>query len=116
VDARVMDGRALSFPDASFDVVVLHLILAVIPEPERCIREAARVVRPGGRAIVYDKFAPDQGRIPLFLRLLNPVTSVAGTAITRRLGPLVEASGLRVVRQESAGYGGLVKIVLLERS
>jgi ubiquinone/menaquinone biosynthesis C-methylase UbiE len=30
VDAQVMDGQALEFPDASFDAVILHLIVAVI--------------------------------------------------------------------------------------
>ena len=33
VDIRVMDGQALEFPDATFDLVALHLNLAVIPDP-----------------------------------------------------------------------------------
>jgi ubiquinone/menaquinone biosynthesis C-methylase UbiE len=35
VTARVMDARHLAFPDSSFGAVVMHLILAVMPEPER---------------------------------------------------------------------------------
>ena len=35
VTARIMDARQLAFPDSSFDAVVMHLILAVMPEPER---------------------------------------------------------------------------------
>ena len=33
VDARVMDASRLEFADGSFDCVLLHLILAVVPDP-----------------------------------------------------------------------------------
>lgn len=116
VDARVMDGQALAFPDGAFDVVVLHLIVAVIPQPLRCLQEAARVLRPGGRAVMFDKFAPDSGPVPLWLRLLNLGTRVLATDVTRRAAPLLAAAGLRVVRDEAAGLRGLFRIILIEKS
>lgn len=51
--AKVMDGQPLKFPDASFDVVVLHLKLAVIPDPLRCTKQAPRVLLPGGCAVIF---------------------------------------------------------------
>ena len=36
IDARVMDAHELEFADGSFDVVILHLILAVVPDPVKC--------------------------------------------------------------------------------
>jgi len=46
VDARVADARSLPFADDSFDdAVVLHLVLAVVPEPRRVVAEVARVPR-----------------------------------------------------------------------
>jgi len=48
----VMNGEALDFPDASFDVVYCHTVLHFTPHPERMIREIHRVLKPGGRAIL----------------------------------------------------------------
>ena len=51
---EVGDGRALGFKDASFDVVVLHTVLTHVPEPERVLAEACRVLCPGGWLGVCD--------------------------------------------------------------
>ena len=42
------DGRALRFGDGDFDVVVCHTVLCHVPEPERVLAEAFRVLHPGG--------------------------------------------------------------------
>jgi phosphatidylethanolamine/phosphatidyl-N-methylethanolamine N-methyltransferase len=115
VDARVMDGQALEFADGSFDAVILHFIVAVIPDPVRCLRETVRVLRPGGRAVILDKFAPDQGPLPWRLRLLNPVASLVATNVNRRLGPLLAESGLRVVHREAAALSGFFQIARVVR-
>jgi ubiquinone/menaquinone biosynthesis C-methylase UbiE len=115
VDDRVMDAQAMTFAGASFDVAILHLILAVVPDPVRCIREVARVLQPGGRAVILDKFVSDDRRMPILLWLVNPLLKLLGTNATRRLGPILAGSGLRIVHQESAGLGGYFKIVLLRK-
>ena len=67
------DSMALPFTDAQFDHVVLHLITAVVPEPQRCLSEAARVLKSGGTIILFDKFLQPQQRAPL-RRLFSIVT------------------------------------------
>jgi ubiquinone/menaquinone biosynthesis C-methylase UbiE len=67
------DSMELPFADGQFDHVVLHLIVAVVPEPQRCLSEAARVLKPGGTIILFDKFLQPQQSAPL-RRLFNVIT------------------------------------------
>jgi phosphatidylethanolamine/phosphatidyl-N-methylethanolamine N-methyltransferase len=67
------DCMALPFADAQFDHVVLHLIVAVVPEPQRCLSEAARVLKPGGTIILFDKFLQPNQLAPI-RRLFNIFT------------------------------------------
>jgi len=118
IEFAVMDGHALELAAESFDAVILHLILAVIPEPARCLGEAARVLKPGGRIVVLDKFVPDRERVPFWRRIANLATNLLATDITRRLGDILAASGapLRVAHDEPVGVSGFFRIVLLRKA
>ena len=60
VDFRQADVGALPLPDASADTVVMHQVLHYIPAPELALREAARIVAPGGRLLVVDFASHDR--------------------------------------------------------
>src|SRR5918993_2332517 len=113
VTARIMDARQLAFPDSSFDAVVLHLILAVMPEPERGLREAVRVLTPGGRIAVFDKFLWDEERPSLKRRLLNAIAKPLFSDLNRRLGPLVAGTRLVIEHDEPVAFGGTYRAVTL---
>ena len=113
VTARIMDARQLAFPDASFDAVVMHLILAVMPEPERGVREAVRVLKPGGRIAVFDKFLRDEERASLKRRLLNAIAKPLFSDLNRRLGPLVAGTPLAIEHDEPVAFGGAYRAVTL---
>ena len=49
VQFTVMDAEQLAFPAGSFDVVIASLSLMLCPNPDLALREARRVLRPGGR-------------------------------------------------------------------
>ncbi len=66
------DSQALPFSDACFDHAVLHLILAVVPDPARCLGECARVLKPGGTVLILDKFLR-RGEHAWLRRALNPL-------------------------------------------
>jgi ubiquinone/menaquinone biosynthesis C-methylase UbiE len=56
---RQGDIYDLPLANASFDVVILHQVLHFLDDGARAIKEAARVLRPGGRLLVVD-FAPHE--------------------------------------------------------
>jgi ubiquinone/menaquinone biosynthesis C-methylase UbiE len=116
IDARVepTDAARLPLADASVDCVLLHLALAVVPDPVAAIREAARVLRPEGRVSVFDKFLPDDRRPSVLRRAVDAVANVVATTVNRQLGPLADAAGLRVTRSEPVGLGGLFVVARLE--
>jgi len=51
---QTADATALPFPDASFDSVVSCLMLHHVIDWETTVREATRVLRPGGVFVGYD--------------------------------------------------------------
>ena len=57
IELRQGDIYAPPFPRDTFDLVVIHQVLHYLDDPARAIREAARLVAPGGRILVVD-FAP----------------------------------------------------------
>ena len=72
------DSLALPYQSACFDYAVLHLILAVLPDTLRALKETARVVKPGGGVLIFDKFLRPGARAPL-RRLLSPLAAAVAT-------------------------------------
>ncbi|WP_102273105.1 class I SAM-dependent methyltransferase [Cytobacillus massiliigabonensis] len=76
-----MDAQNLTFPDATYDIVIASLLLSVVPNPQKCMEEMIRVVKPGGRIIIFDKFVPRNEELSLLKKLARPIISVFGTDI-----------------------------------
>jgi len=119
LEARIDVGDAtrLPYPDASFDAVLLHLILAIVADPRAALLEAARVLRPGGRVAVFDKFIPgDECRPGLLRRALNVPSSLLFTDLTRCLEPLLADVPFVIEHQEPSLFRGQFRIAQLRRA
>ncbi|MBI3606827.1 MAG: methyltransferase domain-containing protein [Nitrospirae bacterium] len=105
--------EVLQVRDASFDQVVMHLILAVVPDPRAALAEAARVVKPGGRLLIFDKFLRP-GERALFRRLMSPIVGRLATRTNVVFeGVLASCPGLELVRDEpDLGRGWFRRIVV----
>jgi SAM-dependent methyltransferase len=64
LDARIQIVQGvmqdIPWPDGSFDVVWCRDVIEIVAELEPAIAEVARVLRPGGHAVVFTVFATDR--------------------------------------------------------
>lgn len=56
---EVGDALALPYPEGAFDIATIAFGIRNVDDPVRCLREMARVVRPGGRLVVLEFGQPD---------------------------------------------------------
>lgn len=107
------DGMELPLRDGSFDRAVLHLIVAVVPNPRALLNEVARVVRPGGTIHILDKFLRPGQTAPLrrwFSPLLGRLATNTDVVFEE---VLASCPGLELVRDEpDLGRGWFRRIVL----
>jgi phosphatidylethanolamine/phosphatidyl-N-methylethanolamine N-methyltransferase len=115
VELRVMDGMALDLPDGSFDAAILHMVLEVIQDPARCLREAARVLRPGGRLAVFDKFLPEDARPGRLRKAGLALLDFVFTSTNRRMGEILARSQAAFVVEHDERAAGSYRHLILRR-
>jgi ubiquinone/menaquinone biosynthesis C-methylase UbiE len=109
------DGRDLPFEDGRFDVVVVHTVVSHVPNPERLVSEAWRVLRPGGAAAFFDG---DYSTITVAAAAHDPLQScamacVAGFVndpwVVRRLPSMLTLAGFVDLQFRSHGYAQITE-------
>lgn len=54
-----MNAESLSFPDQTFDYIVMSHVISVIDNPEKMLEESYRVLKPNGRIYILNHFTPE---------------------------------------------------------
>ncbi|EHQ51546.1 MULTISPECIES: class I SAM-dependent methyltransferase [Ectothiorhodospira] len=109
------DAMALPYEDAQFDVVVMHNILAVVPNAGKALTEATRVLKPGGRILILDKFLKPGESAP-FRRLLGLVSQFMATRTDVVFENLMKKrTDLTLLEDSPAMLRGWFRHILLEK-
>lgn len=112
---HIADAMKLPFADHSFDAVLMNLILAVVPEPLSALQEAARVIKPGGKIYILDKFigryqlAPTRRILNIFMRHIATRTDVVFENL------LDECPNLVLLNDQPSMAGGWFRLIDLEK-
>jgi ubiquinone/menaquinone biosynthesis C-methylase UbiE len=102
-DAQVLRAPAedLPFEDDSFDTVVSTLVLCGVDDQPRALREARRVLRPGGRLLFLEHVRADDSDLARFQDRMNWLNRlVVGCDCNRPTLGTIEAEGFTVSRLE----------------
>jgi ubiquinone/menaquinone biosynthesis C-methylase UbiE len=93
-----MDAERLAFPDRSFDSVAFNLCLCTTPDPERAVREAVRVARPGAPMVFLEHVRSHLVPLAFLQELINPVlVALQQDHVNRRTADTVRRAGVEVI-------------------
>ena len=109
------DVMALPFASQYFDSIIMHLILAVVPDPLRALQEAERVLKPGGEILILDKFL-NRGKSAPLRRLLSPISGRIATRLDVVFEELLEqCPSLQLKQDQPALLNGWFRMITLQK-
>ena len=100
------DAEDLPFADAGFDIVTSRIAPHHFPAPRSFVREAARVLRPGGRFVLDDNMVPEDAELDEFMNGFEKWRDPSHVRAHRpsEWSSWIEEAGLVVVRQEPLAF------------
>ncbi len=118
LDINFHTGNAMQLPfaDDHFNAVVMHLILAVVPNPVLALQETQRVLKTGGYVLVLDKFLRPGQAAPI-RRLINPIIKQLATQTNVVFEEVVShCQALSVIADVPAAANGWFRRIVLQKT
>ena len=107
--------HCLPYQDNSFDTVLMHLILAVVPDPQQALHDAVRVLKPGGHLHIVDKFLRP-GQRAIVRRLLNTIIRHIATRTDVVFEPLhLNEPSLQILQDQPLEPTGWFRFIRLQK-
>lgn len=97
-----LDGQSLDEPDGAFDAVLSTFTLCTIPDVELALREAHRVLRPGGTLVFLEHGLAPEPSVARWQRRLDPLQGflAGGCHLSRDPVALISAARFEITEVE----------------
>ena len=115
VDLQLADAQALPFADESFETVVATFVFCSVPDPVLGLREAARVLVPGGQLLLLEHVLSHRVFLRALMQFISPLMRiVSGANINRETVHTVEQTGL-VIQHVDNLWSDIFKFIKAEK-
>jgi phosphatidylethanolamine/phosphatidyl-N-methylethanolamine N-methyltransferase len=114
VKLLLMNGEDLSFPDSSFDYVVISHVLAVTKKPDEILGQVFKVLRPGGKLFILNHFTPENW-LKYIDWAFNPLSSLFHFRSSFCLHSISGLQQFTLLKQTEFGRCSYFKLLIFSR-
>lgn len=109
---QLADAQQLAFRDGSFGTVFAAFVFCSVADPVLGLREAYRVLQPGGQLRLLEHQRPPNRVLGRLFDRLNPLAvRLSGANVNRRTDANVRLAGFKGVTSEGLEPLGIVRLI-----